>query len=124
MARPGKEIDRASVKPDDPLRLEVAARLFFPDGSMSASGLRKERNRGRLLVLKIAGKEYTTLAELTLMIERCKVEPPSRGQTQVHNRSRPPNEMSALEAFDLQLARHRRKYQPANRARRSEPESD
>src|SRR5215217_8055213 len=34
--------DRNSISPDDPLRLAVAAALAYPDGSMTASGLRKE----------------------------------------------------------------------------------
>jgi hypothetical protein len=46
---------------DAPIRLSVAAKLAFPDGSMTASGLRREAARGRLLVERIAGKDYTTL---------------------------------------------------------------
>jgi hypothetical protein len=34
------------VGPDDPLRLNVAAALAYPDGSMTASGLRREAARG------------------------------------------------------------------------------
>ena len=30
------------ITPDTPLRLEIAAALAFPDGSMTASGLRRE----------------------------------------------------------------------------------
>jgi hypothetical protein len=56
--------DPAQVKPDTPLRLDVAAALAFPDGSMKASGLRKEAGRGRLVVERIAGKDYTTLANV------------------------------------------------------------
>ena len=36
------------VKPDTPLRLEVAAAIAFPDGSMTSSGLRREAGRGGL----------------------------------------------------------------------------
>ena len=36
---------RGEVKPDTPLRLSVAAALAFPDGSMTASGLRREGAR-------------------------------------------------------------------------------
>jgi hypothetical protein len=56
-----------------PLRLHEAATRAFPDGSMTISGLRKERDRGRLAVFMIAGKEYTTLAAIDEMIERCRV---------------------------------------------------
>jgi hypothetical protein len=38
--------------------------LAFPDGSMSASGLRREAARGRLVIERIAGKDYTTLANI------------------------------------------------------------
>ena len=33
---------------DTPLRLDVAAAVEYPDGSMTASGLRRENRRGRL----------------------------------------------------------------------------
>lgn len=55
-----------------PLRLAVAARLSFPDGTMGASGLRKERDRGNLVTEMIAGKEYTTLAAIERMRELCR----------------------------------------------------
>lgn len=37
------------IKPDTPLPLGMAAALVFPDGSMTAFGLRREGARGRLL---------------------------------------------------------------------------
>jgi hypothetical protein len=55
---------RAEIGPDTPLRLDVAAALAYPDGSMSASGLRREASRGRLVIERVAGKDYTTLAYL------------------------------------------------------------
>lgn len=45
------------IGPDTPLRLAVAASLAFPDGSMTASSLRREGARGRLVVERIAGKD-------------------------------------------------------------------
>ena len=51
-----------SYPQDRPLRLAVAAKVAFPDGSMRASGLRREAQRGRLVIERIAGKDYTTLA--------------------------------------------------------------
>src|ERR1700734_119368 len=62
------------IKPDTPLRLGVAAALAFPDGSMTASGLRREGARGRLVVERIAGKDYTTLANIERMRELCRVQ--------------------------------------------------
>jgi len=61
------------VKPDTPLRLSVAAALAFPDGSMTASGLRREGARGRLVIERVAGKDYTTLANIERMRELCRV---------------------------------------------------
>ena len=44
---------RVDIGHDQPLRLAVAAALAFPDGSMTASGLRREAARGRLVVERI-----------------------------------------------------------------------
>jgi hypothetical protein len=49
----------------------MAAKLAFPDGSMTASGLRREAARGRLRVERIAGKDFTTLDEIKRMRELC-----------------------------------------------------
>jgi hypothetical protein len=63
------------VSPDAPLRLQIAAKLAFPDGSMTASGLRREAVRGRLHIERIAGKDYTTtLEEIKRMRELCRVQ--------------------------------------------------
>jgi hypothetical protein len=70
------ELDK--VKPDTPLRLDIAATLAYPDGSMSASGLRKEAGRGRLAIERVAGKDYTTLANIERMRELCRVEAKDR----------------------------------------------
>jgi len=69
------------AKTDTPLRLEIAARPAFPDGSMTASGLRREATRGRLAIEKIARKDFTTLAEIERMRELCRVQrrAPDRG---------------------------------------------
>jgi hypothetical protein len=64
---------RDEVGPDTPLRLSVAAALAFPDGSMSASGLRREAARGRLAIERIAGKDYVTLAAIEQLRILCRV---------------------------------------------------
>src|SRR5690348_11126010 len=61
-----------------PLRLDAAAKVAFPDGSMTASGLRREAQRGRLVIERVAGKDYTTLAAIKDMRERCRVAPKVR----------------------------------------------
>lgn len=75
--RPLQIPDRSEITDDTPLRLAVAAALAYPDGSMTASGLRKERDTGRLVTELTAGKEFTTLADIGRMRELCrrKVEP-------------------------------------------------
>lgn len=55
-----------------PLRLNVAAEIALPDGSMGAAGLRKERDADRLQTELIAGKEYVTLAAIAEMRELCR----------------------------------------------------
>jgi len=65
---------REQINSDTPLRLSVVAALAFSDGSMTASGLRREAARGRLVVERIAGKDYTTLANVERMRELCRVE--------------------------------------------------
>src|SRR2546428_12600820 len=64
---------RDEVTPDTPLRLGIAAALAFPDGSMTASGLRREGTRGRLVIERIAGKDYTSLANIERMRQLCRV---------------------------------------------------
>jgi hypothetical protein len=76
--------------PDTPLRLSEALALAFPNGGMTVSGLRRERDKGRLLVERIAGREFTTLAAIQRMRELCRSEardldcgssPPDRNKT-------------------------------------------
>ena len=74
-----------TISPTSPLRLKEAARLAFPDGSMSVSALRRCGVSGLLTVEKIAGKDYTTLADIEEMKKRCRVqakarESPSKGE--------------------------------------------
>ncbi|HEY0218896.1 MAG TPA: hypothetical protein VGC26_03880 [Afipia sp.] len=59
---------------DTPLRLADAIEIAFPHGGMTVSGLRRERDRNRLVVERIAGKEFTTLAHIERMRELCRVE--------------------------------------------------
>ena len=70
---------RGEVAESTPLRLKIAAALAFPDGSMKASGLRRECTRDRLVVERIAGKDYTTLAHIQTMRKLCRVEAKAYG---------------------------------------------
>jgi len=57
------------VTPTTMLRLAVAAKVAFPDGSMSVSALRREGAAKRLTIYRIRGKDFTTLADINLMKE-------------------------------------------------------
>ena len=62
------------IDPSAPLRLDIAAKLAFPDGSMTVSGLRREGARGRLALERIANKDYTTLEAIWNMRQLCRVQ--------------------------------------------------
>jgi hypothetical protein len=64
---------RETITPTTPLRLEVAAQLGFPDGSMSVSALRRLAAAEKLDHERIAGKYYVTLAAIEEMRARCRV---------------------------------------------------
>src|SRR5262245_65496421 len=73
MVRRSASITQADIADNEPIRLSVAAALAFPDGSMTASGLRREAARGRLTIERIAGKDFTTLQAINQMREQCRV---------------------------------------------------
>src|SRR5579864_281820 len=72
--RPGGLPPLHEIADDTPLRLNVAAALAYPDGSMTASGLRCEAARGRLAIERTAGKDYTTLGSIEEMRDLCRLE--------------------------------------------------
>lgn len=72
--------DASSVGRNTPLRLTVAARLAFPDGSIKLASLRREISRGRLAYEMIANKQYTTLADIEAMRQLCR----RQAQPQTH----------------------------------------
>ena len=61
-----------------PLRLNIAAQIAFPDGGVGVSGLRREIARGNLRVEQIAGKTFTTLANIEDMRKKCAI--PTKGR--------------------------------------------
>ena len=66
-------LQRDAVDQESLLRLDVAASIAFPFGGMSKNGLRRELARGRLDGMKIAGKYFTTLANIKRMSQLCRV---------------------------------------------------
>ena len=81
---------------DTPLRLDVAARVAFPAGGMTASGLRREAARGRLTIERIAGKDFTTLAAISQMREKCRAQPPHPASTFENVATVPPSGSSLM----------------------------
>ncbi|CCD95759.1 conserved hypothetical protein [Bradyrhizobium sp. ORS 375] len=78
------------IAPDTPLRLTDAVKIAFPLGGMTVAGLRRERDRNRLVIERIAGKEFTTLAHIERMRELCRDE-----ARELDSSSRPPAATSA-----------------------------
>jgi hypothetical protein len=91
------KIELADADVDAPLRLSIAASLAFPDGTMKASGLRREAARGRLVIERIAGKYYTTLKHIERMRELCRVRPDDQDSGCAQNIA------TAMARFDQQL---------------------
>jgi hypothetical protein len=61
--------------------LATAAAIAFPDGSITAKALQREARRGRLVIERIAGKDFTTLEAIERMRELCRVQPNPQGFT-------------------------------------------
>jgi hypothetical protein len=78
------------ITPNTPLRLADAVKMAFPMGGMTVAGLRRERDRNRLVIEKIAGEEFTTLAHIERMRELCRDEARERDFS-----SKPPGETRA-----------------------------
>jgi len=57
------------------IRLETAAKIAFPDGSVTVSSLRKQIKMGRLIAWLVGGKYLTSLNEIEGMLETCRVTP-------------------------------------------------
>ena len=60
------------IAPDTMLRLEAAARIAFPGGSMPVAALRREAKAGRLTTYRFAGKDFTTLSDIQEMKTTCR----------------------------------------------------
>ena len=67
-----------NIHPEHPLRLEDAIKYGFPHGGMTVSGLRREAARGRLLIERIANKDFTSLKSIEQMRKLCRVRAEGR----------------------------------------------
>jgi hypothetical protein len=86
-----------SVRPDTPLRLDVAARIAYPDGSMTASGLLREIQKGRLDCELTANKQYVTLGGIERMRAKCRVDQKDRASTSANAPAAKPSMSSSTE---------------------------
>jgi hypothetical protein len=57
---------------DTPLRLKDAVKLAFPYGGMEVFGLRREAAKGRLVIERIANKDFVTLRAINDMRALCR----------------------------------------------------
>jgi hypothetical protein len=64
--------NRQEIGEDDPIRLCDAVGLFFPHGGMTLSALRTEARKGRLVVERIAGKDFVTRRAINEMRRLCR----------------------------------------------------
>jgi hypothetical protein len=71
-------VPETDIDEDTPIRLSVAAARCFPDGSMSASGLRRLGEKGLLMIERINRRDYTTIRAIKDMREKCRVNPKVR----------------------------------------------
>src|SRR4051794_35216470 len=73
---------RESITHDAPLRLDVAARLALPDGSILASDLRRESARGRLIAPRLLTRTQAAIycgVSVPTFSAHCPVRPISLG---------------------------------------------
>jgi hypothetical protein len=102
--RASLDIDLSAIGPDTPLRLDVAARLAYPDGSMTKSGLRREIARGRLESERTAGKQYVTLTGIQRMRAKCRENPKVPASTFANDVAVKPCTSSSMEKTKSALA--------------------
>jgi|APCry1669189567_1035234.scaffolds.fasta_scaffold147298_2 hypothetical protein len=77
---------------DTPLRLKDAATRAFPNGGMTPSGLRREAERGNLVIERIANKDYVTMKAIAEMRQRCRLKSkPNPAENWRARRSDPPD---------------------------------
>lgn len=115
----------ATIGDDDPVRLTDAPAVFFPFGGMTLSALRTERDKGNLVVERIAGKEFVTRRAINEMRARCR-DPRSRhasndariaSETDRHElsgSSATGSELSAQDALRIRLARPAKGCKPTS----------
>jgi hypothetical protein len=85
-----------------PMRLAHAVEIAFPHGGMTVSGLRKEATKGRLVIERIAGKDFVTLTAIDDMRAACRNPAPKRSPSGPE-RAKPVASRVALDSLLLKV---------------------
>lgn len=101
--------DLSAINDDTPLLLKVAGHLAFPGGGITSRGLIKERDAGRLVTERVAGKEFTTLGHIKRMRELCSGTGGSCSDGTVENYSMPSVKNHSISYMSLMLSNDRLK---------------
>ncbi|MQX94750.1 excisionase [Sinorhizobium medicae] len=99
--------DEDKLDPSAPMRLKDIIPIAFPHGGITPAGLRREDKRVRLKLMRIAGKDFTTLAAIEEMQRLCVVEP-DRGEAPLHPDDRGKAALAAARAIAHELRTGRR----------------
>ncbi|WP_207350850.1 hypothetical protein [Jiella sonneratiae] len=70
-------LSREELRPDDLLTLAQACEVLL-NGNLTPASLRREREKGRLVTFKIAGKEFVTPNSIIAMRLMCTCPPIER----------------------------------------------
>lgn len=79
-----------------PITLNEACSLFH--GSLTPSTLWAENKRGRLAIFKIGRRYYTTKADVTNMVEACRVNQLDPGSTSTGREKHGPSETERVQS--------------------------
>lgn len=93
---------RPTVDNDTPQRLGAVASQF----GLTAAALRTEAKRGRLVIWRVAGKDWTSVAEVNRMFQNCRVTPEALtyGSDRLASAAIPPSGSSETPDASLALA--------------------
>ncbi len=92
-------VDVSMITTVTPLRLEVAARLAYPDGSVTAAALRRFVVAQKVTHEFVAGKYYVTLAAIEEMRASCRVVAKAPDSYSKPGKVEPPSGSSETDSF-------------------------
>jgi hypothetical protein len=92
-----------NISDDEPITLKEASEIFFR-GRRSPAVLKTQAEAGNLAVSKIGGKYFTTITDLKVMVEKCRVkaEAPISGSTKAAIGGQSSTESAVLALRSLQ----------------------